>query len=270
MSPKTTGHTTTGTSTSTGDSRAKWQRLADQLRDQINSGNLPANSLIPSERQMMAEYGVSRPTIRAAISALRTQGLVTVVHGRGAFVRRTGGRPDHTDTRTITRTVTTEPASVYTDSYADSDTDADHWREIETPTQYRRNADPTLAAKIGVPEYTPVIGYERLLQDNAGRRLLHKTFIPMDTIADVPGLDANPFIPPSQLYQLFAQAGHQLTWTEYVTARNPTPDDTNTHRLPEGTPILITRRITTNQQRQTLATEETHRSADTTQLAYTL
>lgn len=256
MSPKTTDRPN-----NTSDTRPKWERLANELRERIGSGDLPANSLMPSERQMMADYGVSRPTIRAAISALRTQGLVTVVHGRGAFVRRAGARPDHTDTRTITK----GPGSGY---FADADTR--RWREVEEPSQYRRSADPTLAAALDVDEYTPIVGSERLLQDAAGRRMLYKLLLPLDTIADVPGLDTEPFIPASQLYELLTQAGHRLTWTEYVAARNPTPDDTGTLRIPEGTPILITRRATRNEHGQTLAIEETHRSAAETQLAYAL
>ena len=46
---------------------------------------LPGDKL-PSERKLIAEWGVSRITIRRAIANLVQQGLVTTYQGKGAFV----------------------------------------------------------------------------------------------------------------------------------------------------------------------------------------
>ncbi|HEU0127542.1 MAG TPA: winged helix-turn-helix domain-containing protein, partial [Pseudonocardiaceae bacterium] len=63
------------------------------LREQITSGALPSGSLLPSETELMSTYGVSRPTARAAFQALRNQGLITVLPGKGSFVRRLAPAP---------------------------------------------------------------------------------------------------------------------------------------------------------------------------------
>ena len=64
-----------------------YTQLADILRERIKSGELPPRSLVPSESYLQQEQGVSRGTVRAAISILRDEGLVVTITGRGTFVR---------------------------------------------------------------------------------------------------------------------------------------------------------------------------------------
>jgi UTRA domain-containing protein len=79
-----------------------------------------------------------------------------------------------------------------------------------------------------------------------------------------------PFRHPADLYPILAQAGHTLSWEEYVRASAPTPDDTNTLHIPDGVPMLLIRRYTRDQHGTTLAMEETRLPGHDTQLAYTL
>ena len=44
----------------------------------------------PSEKDLSERFGVSQPTVREAIRALETIGLVEVLHGNGSFVRGQG------------------------------------------------------------------------------------------------------------------------------------------------------------------------------------
>jgi GntR family transcriptional repressor for pyruvate dehydrogenase complex len=66
------------------------ERAADQIitemRNRIASGALPRGSKLPTERELAAMYGVSGPTVREALRALTSTGLVEVRHGSGAFV----------------------------------------------------------------------------------------------------------------------------------------------------------------------------------------
>jgi DNA-binding GntR family transcriptional regulator len=64
-----------------------YTQLADILREMIKSGELPPRSLLPSESYLQQEQGVSRGTVRMAISILRDEGLVVTISGRGTFVR---------------------------------------------------------------------------------------------------------------------------------------------------------------------------------------
>ncbi|SCG44430.1 GntR family transcriptional regulator [Micromonospora inositola] len=67
--------------------RAVFRQLADLLRDRITSGDLAPGASLPSELRLAQEYGLSRTSVRQAISLLRSEGLVIVEPPRGTFVR---------------------------------------------------------------------------------------------------------------------------------------------------------------------------------------
>jgi GntR family transcriptional regulator len=64
--------------------------IAETLRDEIRSGALPAGAPLPSEAQLTARFGVSRGTVRQALAALRSEGLIAGGRGRVPVVRRAG------------------------------------------------------------------------------------------------------------------------------------------------------------------------------------
>ncbi|WP_199808397.1 FadR/GntR family transcriptional regulator [Streptomyces sp. NRRL S-1022] len=57
------------------------------LHRELASGAWPIGSRIPSETELAAELGVSRPTIREAVSALVHTGMLEAQRGKGVFVR---------------------------------------------------------------------------------------------------------------------------------------------------------------------------------------
>jgi GntR family transcriptional regulator len=63
-----------------------YQQLAAILREQIASGELAADQMVPSETTLIQRYGIARGTVRRAIEVLRDEGLVVTVQGRGTFV----------------------------------------------------------------------------------------------------------------------------------------------------------------------------------------
>lgn len=67
--------------------RTSSRELAALLAARIHSGALAAGERLPSERQLVAEFGVSRPMVREALRALRERRLIEVEPSRGAFVR---------------------------------------------------------------------------------------------------------------------------------------------------------------------------------------
>jgi GntR family transcriptional regulator len=70
-----------------GGPRPKHAQLRDALAE-LAATELSPDAAMPSERELMATYGVSRDTVRKAIDALVADGLLTRVHGRGTFVAR--------------------------------------------------------------------------------------------------------------------------------------------------------------------------------------
>lgn len=63
-----------------------YKQLYSQLRDAIEGGEFETGRRLPSERQLAAEYGVSRLTTRRALDLLQQNGYVRAYRGRGSFV----------------------------------------------------------------------------------------------------------------------------------------------------------------------------------------
>ncbi len=59
----------------------------DRLKAMIVGGEIATGDSLPSERDLMARFGVGRPAIREAMQALANLGLVTISHGERARVR---------------------------------------------------------------------------------------------------------------------------------------------------------------------------------------
>lgn len=71
-----------------------YQDLARRLMAELASGRLAVGDRLPAERELSAQYNVSRPTVREAMIALEVQGLVDVRVGSGAYVKRLPGKND--------------------------------------------------------------------------------------------------------------------------------------------------------------------------------
>ena len=74
-----------------------YQQLEEQLQRLVQDGTLPAGTVLPAERQLAENLGVSRVTVQRAYSALRQRQLVTsqgrkgfIVHGHVAAHIRPG------------------------------------------------------------------------------------------------------------------------------------------------------------------------------------
>jgi DNA-binding FadR family transcriptional regulator len=62
------------------------QRVVAGLKDKILAGELPPGHKLPSESELIDEFGVSRTVVREAVTRLRAEGLVETFQGRGSFV----------------------------------------------------------------------------------------------------------------------------------------------------------------------------------------
>lgn len=64
-----------------------YRQLADLLRRQIEDAAIADGDRLPSEAQLGETYGVSRITVRQALSELERAGLLLRAPGKGTFVR---------------------------------------------------------------------------------------------------------------------------------------------------------------------------------------
>ena len=77
--------------------RRLYRQIADQIRGLIRSGEFPAGSRLPPERDLARQLGVSRPSVREALIALEVEGLVDVRIGSGIYVLAGGNDQPRTD-----------------------------------------------------------------------------------------------------------------------------------------------------------------------------
>jgi GntR family transcriptional regulator len=63
-----------------------YYQIKEQIKKEIESGRLPVNSKIPTESELMKQYGVSRVTVRLATQELVRSGCVEKKRGKGTYV----------------------------------------------------------------------------------------------------------------------------------------------------------------------------------------
>ena len=63
-----------------------YRQIVEQILQSMESGEFPAGTRLPAERELADKYGVSRPTIREAVIALEAMGRVSVKTGSGVYV----------------------------------------------------------------------------------------------------------------------------------------------------------------------------------------
>ncbi|MFJ3724681.1 GntR family transcriptional regulator [Streptomyces sp. NPDC090045] len=70
------------------DHRPPYVQVAEYLRRQIESGQLGPGDKLPSSRELQDKFGIASATVQNSLRALKAEGLIYSVSGRGSFVRR--------------------------------------------------------------------------------------------------------------------------------------------------------------------------------------
>lgn len=65
---------------------APYARVKEHLKQGLASGRWPPGALMPSEAELVAEFGVSRMTVNRALRELLQEGMIERVQGVGTFV----------------------------------------------------------------------------------------------------------------------------------------------------------------------------------------
>ena len=63
-----------------------YYQLAQILREQIHSDERHTGDQMPSERELMQRYDISRNTVRQALDMLANEGLIVRNHGHGTYI----------------------------------------------------------------------------------------------------------------------------------------------------------------------------------------
>lgn len=213
-------------------SPSKYQGIADELRAAIHRGEFAPGDALPSETQLCTTYDVSRPTVRHAIAILRSEGLIDVEHGRGAFVRRKpllqrNARSRHRHARTAGRPLGYDyPA-----------------RHGHTPgmTILRTGPVPAprdVAARMGVDEGTRIFIRERVVYADGEPVELSASYFPHDLAADTHLATSAP-LASGVLRYIEDELGRRYRHVqEELTARMPTDTEAEALRISRALPVL--------------------------------
>ncbi|TDE40479.1 GntR family transcriptional regulator [Nonomuraea mesophila] len=68
----------------------KWQQIADELKARIVAGKYPPDTALPSQHEIVEEFGVATGTAQKVLRRMNEQGWSYGVKGVGTFVA-----PDH-------------------------------------------------------------------------------------------------------------------------------------------------------------------------------
>ena len=68
------------------EKQAVGKQVVGRILELIRTGSLRPGDRLPPERQLIEIFGISRPSLREALRALSTLGVIELRHGGGAFV----------------------------------------------------------------------------------------------------------------------------------------------------------------------------------------
>ena len=63
-----------------------YYQVEQVLREKITSGEISRDEPLPTEAELCRDFGVSRITVRQALTALKNDGLITRIPGKGTFI----------------------------------------------------------------------------------------------------------------------------------------------------------------------------------------
>jgi GntR family transcriptional regulator len=250
--------------------RPRYRQVADELRRRILTGATPAGSLLPTEPQLIAEFQVSRGTVREALGLLRAEGLVVTEHGRGSYAR-----PVLPVTRRGTERYRREMARALvepTPAQATSFT-ADHgidWSAYQLDREYREvPASTAIAELFGIKAGTMLLERRFVFRAQGIPQQMSTSNYPLDLIAGTPVADpANEPWPGGNFAQLRSLGIEVTRIVERIRARMPVPEEVETLRIPGGTPVLAITRQTFAGDRVVEVAVDMVLPADRTELEY--
>ncbi|HEY2579465.1 MAG TPA: GntR family transcriptional regulator [Streptosporangiaceae bacterium] len=210
------------------------RRIARDLRQAIEAGELAAGQRLPSERELAARYGTARNTAREAIRLLAAAGLVDVEHGRGVFVHRPAPLLRLGSDR-YSRCYRGAGLSPFLLECAKQGMTG----RFEVLSIERGRPPEKVADELGVPAGQESV----LIRENvfwAGTSPVHRvtTWIPW-TIAGGTGLLEAEIPHPYGIHGILEDRGHVMTrQRETVTARMPTTQEEGHLQIRAGVAVL--------------------------------
>ncbi|QKW20083.1 GntR family transcriptional regulator [Kitasatospora sp. NA04385] len=213
----------------------KYQRIADDLKREIDAGRYRPGDRLPGENDLMATYGVARMTARQALGVLQGEGIAEARRGVGVFVREFRPIRRRGIQRLAGRTWG-GGASVWSADIASRELAVDQLSVTE------REAPEQIAAVLGLKGGEPACVRSRRFVLDGKPVLLSDSYLPAALVAGSRITD--PDTGPGGTYARLAELGHKpVHFQEQIRSRMPAGDEADRLALAPGTPVFLVHRI---------------------------
>ena len=205
-------------------SRYLW--VYNSLKSQIEAGDYKVGDYLPPEPELQKTYQVSRTTVRKAVEMLGQQGFVYIRQGKGTQIL------DFKATQKL-GFVTSFSETLREQGFAVTQADI----SVDFVSAPRR-----IAADLRVEPGARLARIERVTLANGAPIALMTNYLLPEL---VPGIEKR-ISGMSSLYS-FLESEYNLVIeaaTDFISARQPVPAEAARLAVPDGSPLLVVRRIT--------------------------
>jgi GntR family transcriptional regulator len=224
--------------------QAKYQQIADRLRDQITRGALAPDDRLPSEPDLVRQYDASRNTVRLALALLTNQGLVVTRQGLGTFVQA----PAKPFTALLSPRVKLPPGGSHASGALPIVGPDPSKPETVRFVVETLPATATVAEKLEIAPDDPVIVRRTRQHIDDVPWLMLNSYFPLDIAGDTALAQAGQI--PQGSVKLLAELGHeQAGFVDEIGARMPDAIELAFFELPAGMPVLVVNRTSYSAER---------------------
>lgn len=238
-----------------------FRQMATSLRERISAGEFAPGAQLPSERELIESYAVSRPTVRDALAHLRNEGVVVSEHGKGVFVR-----PPATVHR-LSRSRLSRQARERNQGAFLADAAAQGFTPSSSVKIRFESADDRTAGILAIRRGQHVTVRDRVMRADGLVVQLAVSRLPRTLTRGtaIEKVDTGP----GGAYARLEDAGHVIdNFAETVGTRMPTPEEMSTLQLPSGTPVLTITRVAYDTAGQPLEVNDMTLAGDRYELTY--
>jgi GntR family transcriptional regulator len=178
-----------------------YRQLADLVRKRIQGGELRHGARLPSEAQLGNAYGISRITVRQALSELEREGLLERTPGKGTFVRQSTRRVER-----LTKLA----------GFGENVADLGRTVGYHTFRAREESVPPTVADRLQLPNARAFV-VDRLLLADGTPVGMHLSYLPLWVVERSPtGAFTQEALDHGSLYTAMEETGAALHWAEEV------------------------------------------------------
>jgi GntR family histidine utilization transcriptional repressor len=203
---------------------APYSRVKQHLKDGLAQGRWNPGELMPSEAELVGQFGVSRMTVNRALRELQSEGLVERVQGVGTFAAQL-----HPVSSTLTIRDLHEEIEA-----------RGHRHHVDVQFVREERAGAALAPQLGLPEGARVFHSMMVHFDNGVALQCEDRYVNPERAPDYLSVDFSRTTPTQHLLDVAPLWEAQFT----IEAGAPTAQEARLLGIPAGEPCLVVVRRT--------------------------